>query len=291
MRGTCIVIGLLGLGWLAAGSADAQIRRTKKKEQVYQTPRGGIAEKLGRSSLTDDEFNGYLWNFAHDTMEQDVLIRKDVRRSEETPFWSRRSVWADATIPWRSAEFGAGKFSAEAIQRPGLPDRDAASQLPETDYMAKDPVNAIYATVYRHFFDYRAQGFGKNARAQNDKLRVNNPGLTDVYFLGLGPHITDVPGSLLAALQNDPNLLRDKVTLRPLSKVLEVTDEAIRDRDTGAYGPAFRVDAVGPEKDGEVKVLATFTEREGFWFTRELTLRQGKAGVWEVAADADYALR
>ena len=138
----------------------------------------------------------------------------------------------------------AGKFSAEAIQRPGLPDRDAASQLPETDYMAKDPVNAIYATVYRHFFDYRAQGFGKNARAQNDKLRVNNPGLTDVYFLGLGPHITDVPGSLLAALQNDPNLLRDKVTLRPLSKVLEVTDEAIRDRDTGAYGPAFRVDAV-----------------------------------------------
>jgi hypothetical protein len=291
MRGTCIVIGLLGLGWFAAGTADAQIRRTKKKEQVYLTPRDARAAALNRSSVTEKEFQDYVWNSAHDTMPLDVLIRKDVRRSEETPFWSRYSVWADATIPWRSAEFGAGKLAAESLQRPGLEDREAASKLPESDFVAKDPVNAIYAAVYRHFFDYRARGFGKDGRAKNDELRVHNPNLKDVYFIGLGPHITNVPDSLIAALQNDPNLVRDKVELRPLAKVLEVTAEAIRDRDTGAYGPAFRVDEVGPETDGEVKVTATFTEREGFWFTRELTLRRGTTGAWEVASDGDYALR
>ncbi len=266
-------------------TAGAQIVRTAKKPEVYTTPQDVIGKKLGRNNISEQEFNGYMWNFSHDTMPLDVKIRKFVMRSEESPFWSRRMVWASATMPWRSAAFGVGKLSSEARQRPTLADRDAASQLSERDYGTKADDNAILAAAYRHFFDYRMQGFGNDARRENVKMKVG-----DVYFLGTGPHISDAPPSLVAALQNDPDIKRDKVTLRPLSKVLEVTGEAIRDRDTGAYGPAFRVDDIGQVQNGEVKVTVTFTEREGFWFTRELTLRPGKNG-WEVARDSDYAMQ
>jgi hypothetical protein len=282
MKLACV---LIGMGMLGAIDAGAQVVIVKKKPDIFGTPRDSIAKKLGRREISDDEFNGYMWNFSRDTMEQDVRIRQYVVDSETTPFRSRRMVWADATMPWRAAEFGVGPLSSEAQQRPVLEDRDAAARNPELDYSAKPDDTAILAAAYRHFFDYRMEGFGKTSREENAKLKVN-----DVYFLGFGPHITDAPPSLLAALQNDPDIQRDKVKLRPLSKVLEVTAEAIRDRDTGAYGPAFRVDSIGQVENGEVKVLVTFTEREGFWFTRELTLRQGKTS-WEVASDTDYALR
>lgn len=280
MRLAYLLVAMLGLG---VGHAEPRPVRTTKKQETYETPRDIIGRKLKRS-LSEDEFNGYMWNFSRDTMAHDVRIRKYVQQSETDPFAMRRAVWADATMPWRAAEFGNGELTSIARQRPTLEDRDAAARLPEREYPSKDRDDAILAAAYRHFFDYRAQGFGKDAREANAKLKVG-----DVYFLGLGPHIAEAPPSLIAALQNDPDIKRDKVTLRPLKKVLEVTGEAIRDRDTGAYGPAFRVDDIGPVEKGEVKVMVTFTEREGFWFTRELTLRPGKIG-WEVSKDTDYPI-
>ncbi|MDD5200755.1 MAG: hypothetical protein PHC88_13240 [Terrimicrobiaceae bacterium] len=281
MMRKCLLVGLWAFGALAA---EAQLYRTPKNTDHYTTPQDTLGKKLGHS-LTEDEVSSHMWTFSYENTSSEAKIRKNVVRSETSPFWSRRSVWADATMPARAAEFGAGKITREALVLPAPSDRWAASQSPETGYATKPQDDAILAAVYRHFFDYRAQGFGNDAHIENTRLHLD-----DVYFLGFGPHKSDAPSSLLAALQNDPALKRDGVTLRPISKSLEVTDEAIRDRDTGAYGPAFRVDAIGPVKDGEVRVMATFTERNGFWFTRELTLRQGKTG-WEVEKDADWTLR
>ncbi len=282
MRGGLLSIAL---GLAASLAADGQAFRTKNKEQIFLTPKDALATKLGRVKLSDEEANSFMWNFSHDTMPSDEKIRRNIRQSEETPYWTRRSVWADATMPERMAEFGAGRYSALAVDDPTPFDRWMASQLPERDYATKADDLAILAAVYRHFFGYRGMGMGADAHNENVLLRRK-----DVYFLGLGPHLVDAPASLLAALQADPGIVRDGIVLRPLSKVLEVTGEAIRDRDTGAYGLAFRVDDVGPPKDGVVRVMATFNEREGFWFTRELTLRPGRNGL-EVAEDADSALK
>jgi hypothetical protein len=128
------------------------------------------------------------------------------------------------------------------------------------------------AAVFRHFFEYRARGFGKD---------------TTVYYLGLGPHKDDAPPSLIAALQNDPVVKRDKITLRPATRSLEITDAEIRDLDTGAYGVVFRIDDIGPvEANGDVKVTGTFGERDGFFFTQQFTLRNEKDG-WKVVKETD----
>jgi hypothetical protein len=276
----------VALGVLASWSASGQsAMAVKNKEEIFNTPLDAIQAKLKRVQFTEDDLNSYMWSFSHDTMGQDVKIRRNIGESETGPYWSRRSVWADATMAARMKEFGAGRYAHEAILLPTTQDRWLASQMPEADYPDKSEHLAILAAVYRHFFGYRAQGMGREAHAENTRLRVK-----DVYFLGLGPHVIDAPASLLAALQADPGIQRDGIRIQPLRNVLEVTDEAIRDRATGAYGIAFRVDEIGEVRDGELHVAATFTEREGFWFTRELTLRQGKDG-WSVTGDADYATR
>jgi hypothetical protein len=265
---------LIGLVMCCAGGAQAQFFFTQKKvEPKFDSPTSRLEEKL-RKSLTEQELARYMWQFRTDTDPFDLKIRQNIVQSETTPFRSRRSVWADETMPARAAEFGAGKYSDEAIELPTIGDRWAASQLPEANYTTKVQDDAILATVYRHFFEYRTLGFAKNAT---------------VYFLGQGPHKDDIPPSLLAALQSDPQLKRDGVKLRPASRSLEITAAEIRDRDTGAYGPVFRVDDVSLEKDGEVRVMASFSERDGFWFTRELTLQQGKGG-WAVVKDNDYPI-
>lgn len=276
----------IALGVLAAVSSFGQARTVKKKEEKFSTPQDTIQAKLKRVTFDDDEMNAYMWNFSHDTQGQDVKIKRNIVQSEEGPYWLRRSVWADATMVARMKEFGAGKYAAEAILLPTPEDRWLASQLPESDYPGKAEHFSVLAAVYRHFFGYRARGMGREAHAENQRLRVK-----DVYFLGLGPHIADAPSSLLAALQTDPGIQKAGIRIQPLTNVLEVTDEAIRDRATGAYGIAFRVDEIGEvEKDGSLRVAATFGEREGFWFTRSLTLRPGENG-WEVAEDADYVMR
>ncbi len=271
MRNAYLLAGLIALGM---GAAQGQIFFTQKKiEQKFDTPATRLEAKL-KKTLTEEELAGYMWQFRADTDPIDLKIRNNIVQSETTPFRSRRSVWADETMVARAAEFGAGKYSAEAIEIPTMEDRIAASRLPEAAYGTKAGNDAILATVYRHFFNYRTKGFAK---------------YSTVYFLGQGPHKDDIPPSLLAALQNDPQLKRDGVKLRPASRSMEITDAEIRDRDTGAYGPVFRVDDVSLEKDGVVKVMASFSERDGFWFTRELTLRQDK-GIWSVVKDNDYPI-
>jgi len=266
---------LIGVLLLTAGGAQAQIFLSQKKtEPEFDTPMRRIGDKLGNKNISEDALAGYMWQFRADTDWLDQKIKKNIVQSEEGPFWSRRSVWADETMAARAAEFGAGKYSKEAMEVPTISDRRAASELPEANYGTKLQDDAILATVYRHFFTYRALGFAKDST---------------VYFLGQGPHKDDIPPSLLVALQNDPQLKRDGVTLRPASRSMEITAAEIRDRDTGAFGPVFRVDDVGEEKDGKIKVMASFSEKDGFWFTRELTLQRSKDG-WTVVKDDDYPI-
>lgn len=264
---------------LTGGEVGAQQAiPTKKKEDIFLTPSDRIREKLRRTSMSDDEFYGYMWNFRRETDPSDRAIREDIVQSEETPFRSRRSVWADATMPRRTAEFGAGPLARQAIERPTMADRHAASAAPEDEYFNKVENDQILAAAYRHMFGYRARGLSPNAT---------------VYFLGLGPHVAgDAPPSLLAAMQQDAGFAKQGIRLRPLTKMLEVTGEAIRDRDTGAYGPAFRVDEISlPDKTGAVTVLVSFTERDGFWFSRDLRLRPAASGPeWVVFADNDHPL-
>jgi hypothetical protein len=264
MRVSCL-FSVLALA--CATSASAQILGSKARNEEYADPKP--------KDLTAEQWRQQQWDLRAATDPSDLKARKNIVTSGSTPFWSRYSVWADATMPWRAAEFGAGKLSHEAAQRPGMDDRAAASMLPEANYPGKTQDDAIRAAVYRYFFGYRARGFAQKST---------------VYFLGLGPHLVDAPPSLIAALQNDPVLKKDGIMLRPVSKSFEVTDEAIRDRDTGAYGPVFRVDDIGLVRDGTVDVTATFSERDGHWFTRDLTLKLDKSGAWQVVRDADYAL-
>jgi hypothetical protein len=294
MRALSVLTGILMTLAATAFAQDAQpdpsqspqrperlpgLQRTSKKPDIYTTPQP--------EGMSDADWQALLWNTMTDTDPSERAIRKDVSRSETAPYWSRWSVWSDATTPERSATFGVGKLSDEAAERPTMEDRRNASLSPEVPYSSEAQDNAIFAAVYRYFFGYRSRGFGANAHALNQKLHVG-----DVYFIGFGPHVADPPASFLAALQRDPGLKRDGVTLRPLSSSLEVTDDAIRDRDTGAYGLAFRIDDVTPGKDGDMDVMATFSERDGFWFSRELTLRQdNKSGTWAVVADEPCTVR
>lgn len=268
MKRSCLA-ALLAIACLGGAHGQAIIPR-KKKEVIYRTPLLVLEEKLGRK-LSEQEFQDYHWNARNDTQRDDDMLRKDIVESESGPFLSRRSVWASETIVPRAAEFGGGKYSEEASSRVTPYDRWTASQMPEAGYPGKAQDDAILAAVYRYFFNYRKRGFGQD---------------TTVYFLGIGPHAVDAPPSVLNALDSDPSLAKLGVTLRPMSKLLEVTEEAMRDRDTGAYGVAFRVDSISPVTDGEVKVTAAFSERDGFWFARQLTLWQGKSG-WEVVKDDD----
>lgn len=266
MKGIPLLAGLL---LACAINAPAQsIFSPRKKNEEYGNPQP--------KSLTTEQWFQQQWDLRASTDPSDLAIRKNIVQSETNPFWSRFSVWADATMPWRSKEFGAGKLSYEAMAEPSAADRAAASQLPEADYPGRAQDDAILAAVYRYFFGYRSHGFAKDST---------------VYFLGLGPHLADAPPSLIAALQTDAVLKKDGVTLRPATKSFDVTDDAIRDRDTGAYGPVFRVDGVSLVKNGEAQVVATFSERDGFWFTRVLTLRQdAKTGAWQVVREGDYPL-
>lgn len=274
MKWTGIVLaGVWLVGSIAA--THAQLLRRPKSEDTFETPRDVLGRKLGRS-LSEDDFYAYMYDFSRRTMPSEIALKKNIEQSETGPFRSRRSVWADATIVPRMREFGAGPLAAEAIERPTLADRNAASANPRPDYPGRLDEEAIMAGVYRHFFDYRNQGFAKDA---------------DVYFLGAGPHVIDVSPGLLAALQSDPRLKSAGIRLQPMHQVLEVTNEALRDRETGGTGPAFRVDEIGLVQDGDVRVVATFGEREGFWFTREMTLRRDRNGGWTVAEDRDLPTR
>ncbi len=242
----------------------------KKKEIVYRTPMIALGEKFKRK-LTEQEYRDHLWNLRRSTQREEDLLRENLGESESGPFLSRRSVWASETMTRRAAEFGRGKYTKEASSRISATDRWNASQTAETSYPGKAQDDAIAAAVYRHFFDYRKLGFGRK---------------TTVYFLGYGPHAADAPPSILLGLDSDTRLEKEGITLRPMSKLMEVTDDAIRDRDTGAYGAAFRVDAIGPIENGSVKVNVAFSERDGFWFARQFTLQQGKSG-WTVVRDDD----
>jgi hypothetical protein len=262
------VFFLAGVFLACVATAPAQLLTSRQKTETYADPKP--------AKLTEPQWLQQQWDLRAATDPSDHAIRKNVVESETNPFWSRFSVWADATMPWRAKEFGAGKLSHEAGANPSMEDRAAASRLPEADYPGRAADSAILAAVYRYFFGYRSHGFAKDST---------------VYFLGLGPHLADAPPSLVAALQNDPTLKKDGVTLRPATKSFEIVGDGIRDRDTGAYGPVFRVDGISLAKNGEAQVVATFSERDGFWFTRVLTLRQdAKTGAWQVVREGDYAL-
>lgn len=270
MRRVSTVFCLVGV---CVGGAVAQdrITKTKKKEEVFITPTDALSERM-RRNYTDQDARDYYWQVREDTMPSERKVVKGVEKSETTPWRSAHSLWASQTMVQRSRERGAGELSKKATEGPTLGERLDASRNPEVGYPGKSRDDAILAAVYRHFFGYRARGFGRD---------------TTVYFLGLGPHKEDAPPSVIASLQKDPTVVRDKVTLRPASRSLEVTDAEIRDLDSGAYGAVFRVDEIGPvEANGDVKVTATFGEKNGFFFTQQLTLRDEK-GAWKVVGESD----
>ncbi|MGH8048077.1 MAG: hypothetical protein ACREKL_12615, partial [Chthoniobacterales bacterium] len=196
------------------------ILQQKKKEVEFYTPATALGQKL-HPNLTDQEIRDYHWQVREDTMPSELKIVRNVVTSETTPWLSARSLWGSETMVQRSAERGAGELSKRATEEAKPIDRWLASQMPEQNYPGKSQDDAILAAVYRHFFGYRARGFGRD---------------TTVYFLGLGPHAADAPPSVVAGLESDPTIKHDGVKLRPVSKSLEVTDDAIRDRDTGEYG-------------------------------------------------------
>ncbi len=271
----CLFLAACLLGGMLPALQAQRITPTKNKEQIFETPEDRIRVKLRRTSMSQEEHYGHMWTLRRDTDADDAAIRRNVLESAEGPFRSRYSVWASQTMTRRAAEFGGGELSYEARATLTPADRAIALEQPEPQYFDKAEQQAMLAAVYRYLFTYRSRGFAPD---------------TTVYFVGFGPHLADAPPSLLAALESDATLERDKVRIRPLSKLLEVTNEAIRDRDTGAYGAAFRVDAVSaPDAQGDVTVLVAFNERDGLWFSRDLTLRPGPQG-WTVVADNDHVI-
>lgn len=271
----CLLIAVCLFGAPLAMLPAQTITPTKKEEVIFEEPADRIRVKLRRATLSQEELYAHMWGLRRDTDPDDDAIRRNVRQSAEGPFRSRYSVWASQTMTRRAAEFGAGDLSYEARAMITPADRAIALEQPEANYFDKAEQEALLRAVYRYLFTYRSRGFAPD---------------TTVYFLGFGPHLADAPPSLLASLEGDPLLQRDKLVVRPLSKLLEVTNEAIRDRDTGAYGAAFRVDEIGaPDANGDVKVLIAFNERDGLWFSRDLTLRSGPQG-WSVVADNDHEM-
>lgn len=263
-----VLIGLL-TALIASVHAHAQLRQVKKREEVYMTPR------LAKEKVPSEKaWNQMLWDLMHETMPSDEAIRANVVESETGPFYMAKSVSGDATMPLRSRKFGAGEPSYSENRSWTMEDRKRATELPESQYAQKAEDEAIQEAIFRHFFEYRQRGFAPYATT---------------YMLGLGPHAEDAPTGVIERLGQLESLKKEKIEVVPASRALEITEAAIRDRETGAYGVVFRVDRVGLEEDGTVKAIGSFSERDGFWFTREFTLKKGPGG-WQVIGERDLAI-
>ncbi len=177
------------------------------------------------------------------------------------------------TVVERSANFGRMGPEEKRARTEGQFDPAPGAHNRGLRYTTKAADEAILEAAFDHLFGYRADGLATTS---------------EVYFLGVGDQGDDPPDSVLARMSASETAKAQGVIVRPVSKALFVTQGGIRDADTGAYGVMFRVNAITPLKDGDVRAVASFAERDATVFTKTLLLRQVSGG-WKVISDEDYA--
>ncbi len=78
------------------------------------------------------------------------------------------------------------------------------------------------------------------------------------------------------------------LTMLPVSRSINIPRDAIRDRRTLEEGVIFRVNSIEERPDGTYRVVASFSQRDAFYFTKEFEVERTGDEQFEIVGERDY---
>ncbi|MGC1481132.1 MAG: hypothetical protein WA771_11550 [Chthoniobacterales bacterium] len=215
-----------------------------------------------------------LYEIEYQTRPEELALKEAKENQETAVHRQARSLKRSETTVERSRSAALDyKLIGAPGHRANLQDRIAASLDKEKPYPGMDADVAIMETIYRRMLDYRQLGFA--------------PEVT-TFFLGTGVTGDDPPSIVVDRMQRASDLGEAGLTMLPVSRSINVPRDAIRDRNTLDEGVIFRVDSIEKQPDGTYRALASFSQRDAFFFTREFVLRGGEDGEFTIISERDF---
>ncbi len=215
-----------------------------------------------------------LYERQYETRDEELLLKANRDTQETAVHRQARSLLKSASSVERSRSSVEGKLIGSPGHSPTLDERIAASTVRELPYPEMDSDVAVMEAVFRRMLEYRDLGFATNVKT---------------FFLGSGELGDDPPTAVVERLQAASDEGEAGLTMLPFSRALSVSRDGILDRQTLERGVVFRVNSMDRQEDGTVEALGSFSERDGFYFTKQFTLEPGDDGNYSIVAERDYA--
>ncbi len=233
---------------------------------------GQLTKKMtyDRPKVTEKE----LWELEYETRPDELALKAAKEDQETVVHRQTRSVARSETTVERSRSAALDyKLLGAPGHRPNLDDRLAASMDQERVYPRMDADVAILELIYRRMLEYRQLGFATDVK---------------VFFLGTGITGDDPPEVVVDRLQKASELGDAGLTMLPVSRSINIPRDAIRDRRTLEEGVVFRVNSIFERPDGTYRVVASFSQRDSFYFTKEFEVARSGDDEFEIVGERDY---
>jgi hypothetical protein len=216
-----------------------------------------------------------LYTREYETRGEELELKANRDVQETAVHRQTRTVAQSASGVARSRSSVEGKLLGSPGHNATLDERIAASTIRERPYPEMDSDVAVMEAVYRRMLGYREMGFATGVKT---------------FFLGSGELGDDPPSVVVDRLQTASDLGKAGLTMLPFSRALPVSRDGILDRRTLERGVVFRVNSTNRMADGTVTAVGSFSERDGFYFTKEFRLREREDGNYEILSERDYAV-
>ncbi len=217
-----------------------------------------------------------LYERQYETREEEMELKVNRDVQETAAHRQARTLAKSASTVARSRSSVQGKLIGAPGDVATLDERIAASTIRERPYPEMDSDVAVMEAVFRRMLEYRELGFARDVKT---------------FFLGSGALGDDPPSVVVDRLQSASDKGKAGLTMLPFSRALPVSRDGILDRRTLDRGVVFRVNSINRLEDGSVKALGSFSERDGFYFTKEYSLKEGEDGNYEIVSERDYNVR
>ncbi len=222
--------------------------------------------------ITDAE----LYERQYETRSEELELKANRDTQETAVHRQRLTVKKSASGPARSASSVEGVLLGSPGKPASLDDRLAASIAREPAYPGKAEDVAVMEAVFRRMLQYRELGFAEDVTT---------------FFLGSGEFGDEPPALVIERLQQASDAGEAGLTMLPVSRAMLASRDGILDRRTLERGVVLRVDSIERMPDGSVKAIASFSERDAFYFTKEFRLRAKADGNFEIVSEQDYSPR
>lgn len=231
-----------------------------------------LAKKMtyDRPQVTLEE----LYQIEYETRPAELSLKAAKEDQETVVHRQTRSLQRSETTVERSRSAALDyKLIGAPGHRPNLDDRIAASLDKQRVYPGMDADVAIMETIYRRMLEYRTLGFAPDVK---------------VFFLGTGISGDDPPSVVVDRMQKASDLGNAGLTMLPISRSINIPRDAIRDRRTLDEGVIFRVESIDKLPDGNYRAVASFSQRDSFFFTREFVLSGEDGGDFSIVSERDF---